>query len=72
MVERFVHQLAQASENLTENDLKTILTVNKVNEQIKPQWRSVFCNGFYFLVHFENEPGIEAKMLASISVQKLK
>ena len=34
MVERIVRQLAQANENLTENVLKTILTVNKVKELI--------------------------------------
>ena len=34
MVERNVRQLAQANENLTENVLKTILTANKVKEQI--------------------------------------
>ena len=34
MVERIVRQLAQANENLTENVLKTILTANKIKEQI--------------------------------------
>ena len=34
MVERIVRQLAQANENLTGNVLKTILTANKVREQI--------------------------------------
>ena len=34
MVERIVHQLAQANENLTGNVLKTILTANKVKEKI--------------------------------------
>ena len=34
MVERIVRQLAQASENLTGNVLKTILTANKVKELI--------------------------------------
>ena len=34
MVERIARQLAQANENLTENVLKTILTANKVKEQI--------------------------------------
>ena len=34
MVERIVRRLAQANENLTENFLKTILTANKVKEQI--------------------------------------
>ena len=30
MVERIVRQLAQANENLTANDLKTVLTASKV------------------------------------------
>ena len=34
MVERIVHQLAQANENLTGNVLKTIFTANKVKELI--------------------------------------
>ena len=34
MVERIVRQLAQASEDLTANVLKTILTANKVKEQL--------------------------------------
>ena len=34
MVERIVLQLAQANENLTRNVLETILTANKVKEQI--------------------------------------
>ena len=34
MVERIVCQLSQANENLTGNVLKTILTANKVKEQI--------------------------------------
>ena len=34
MVKRIVRQLAQANENLTGNVLKTILTANKVKEQI--------------------------------------
>ena len=34
MVERIVRQLAQANENLAGNVLKTILTANKVKEQI--------------------------------------
>ena len=34
MVERIVCQLAQANENLTGNVLETILTANKVKEQI--------------------------------------
>ena len=34
MVERIVRQLAQANENLTATVLKTILTANKVKEQI--------------------------------------
>ena len=34
MVDRIVRQLAQANENLTGNVLKTILTPNKVKEQI--------------------------------------
>ena len=34
MVERIVRQLAQANENLTGNVVKTILTANKVKEQI--------------------------------------
>ena len=34
MVERIVRQLAQANENLTGDVLKTILTAEKVKEQI--------------------------------------
>ena len=34
MVKRIVRQLAQANENLTGNVVKTILTANKVKEQI--------------------------------------
>ena len=34
MVERIVCQLVQANENLAGNVLKTILTANKVKEQI--------------------------------------
>ena len=34
MVKRIVRQLAPANENLTGNVLKTILTANKVEEQI--------------------------------------
>ena len=34
MVERIVRQLAQANGNLAGNVLKTILTANKVKEQI--------------------------------------
>ena len=34
MVERIVRQLTQANKNLTGNVLKTILTANKVKEQI--------------------------------------
>ena len=34
MVERIVRHLVQANENLTANVLKTILTTNKVKEQI--------------------------------------
>ena len=34
MVERIVRQLAQTNENLTANVLKTVLTANKVKEQI--------------------------------------
>ena len=34
MVKRIVRHLAQANENLTGNVLKTILTANKVKEQI--------------------------------------
>ena len=34
MVERIVRQLAQANENLVGNVLKTILTANKVKEQV--------------------------------------
>ena len=34
VVERVVRQLAEASDNLTGNVLKTILTANKVKEQI--------------------------------------
>ena len=36
-VERIVHQLAQANEKLTGNVFKTILTANKVKEQIYMQ-----------------------------------
>ena len=35
MVARIVRQLAQANENLTGDVFKTILTVNKVKEQIR-------------------------------------
>ena len=34
MVKRIVRQLAQANKKLTDNVLKTILTVSKVKEQI--------------------------------------
>ena len=34
MVERIIRHLAQANQNLTGNVLKTILTINKVKEQI--------------------------------------
>ena len=34
MVERFARRLAQANYNLKENVVKTILTANKVQEQV--------------------------------------
>ena len=34
MVERLVRKLAQANKKLTRNVLKTILTADKINEQI--------------------------------------